>query len=383
MLHYKGEDLRPHTHTWDEMQEKEPELNKKPEPQAESVFAKEKTFGEKKHAMIFGTAINFWVNLLSSAGFTFWVAHSTSKIKLPGMENAVAPREIQNKLSAWVENQFFMKGIENSVTRGERAHSMATLFTLLIPGHLIMIPSVWLGAKYKSAIVNHYDRKHYGDEAMQSPELQKRHELIEQEDKPTIVGAIVSRVGSFIATQLVARFIGTPDNLINKVGAKSFRGMDPIAIDIGGSIGEGLNKVAPETISKINKRFETHGYNWSTAQKKNATLASKVVGPYNQAVDNFSRYVTQDVLYTLVTSSTVHPILNFTKKFIPGLTYQSKSKESQLPIIALPQEQEIPREKPQETAQVPNNIPAATVSHIRAESTISAKPERNVSVAGA
>jgi hypothetical protein len=362
----------------------------KTEKPVPSVFAQEKTYGEKKHDFIFGTLINFWANLLCSAGFTFWVAHSNNSVKLPFIKEFV-PRDIQTNLGKWAEKQFFMKGIENPVTRAERAQSMATQFTLMTPGHIIMIPSVLFGAKYKSAIVNYFDRKHYGDEAMEGAELKARHEAIAMEEKPTVLGALVSRAGSFLATMSVGRFIGTPDNLVNKLGVKTFRGVDPIAIDIGGAIGEGVKKVAPTATNAVNRSFERNGYSWSATQKNNKAMTSIVNGPYNQAVDNFSRYVTQDVLYTLVTSASVHPILNYAKKYIPGLTYTPKINLNRVNLpsavtLAQPIAAQTPAEpaiSPTASDQPATDVPMSKVSHITAESTLAAKPERAFTTAGA
>ena len=387
MIDWKGEDLCPHDALWEIMNEKQTEPNKKPEAQAESVFAKEQTYGEKKHAFIFGTAINFWMNLVASAGFGFWVAHSTNEIKLPFLSNKVSPRQIQIDFGNWIEKRFFMQGIKDPAIRMERSQSMATLATLLTPGHLIMIPSVIVGARTKADIVEYYDRKHYGDEAMESPELKKHHEDIRAEDQPTLFGAVFSRAGSFLATQTVARLVGTPGNFINKMGVKSFRGMDPNAIDIGASLGQGMEKVAPDTIGKINKHFETNSYDWSASQRKDPEMGHLVKGPYNKAVDNFMRYMTADVLYTLVTSTTVHPILNFAKKYIPGLTYTPKLKTTPelhglpTPLTAQRSPEIEPTEKHVEALE--KIIPAATVSHISNESTISAKPERSALLGGA
>lgn len=289
-----------------------------------------KTYGEKKYDFIFGTVINFWVNLLSSAAFTYWVSHSTSKIKLPFSPEAKAPSEYQKEMADWLSETAALKGINNQQERHERAYSMVNLFTLLMPGNVIMIPSVWLGAKFKKPIVEYFDRQHYDDATLHSDEIQARHDVVETEERPTLFGAIVGRLGTIGATQTVARFIGSEGNFISKFGKKQgigmlekFPGVDPLADKIGITIGDGIHSLAPETVENINENFAKRGYHWSPQQQKAATeTGAPLTGRYDKTVQNFLRYMTADTVYTFVTSNTIHPFLNLVKKFIPGMTYK-------------------------------------------------------------
>jgi len=295
-----------------------------------SPLAKEQTYGERMYDAVFNQGINFWINLTASAAFSFWVAHSQNKIKLPFTKGeGIVPRDIQVKLGNWIEKQFFMQTMKNPTTRMERSQSMSGTLTLLTPGHFILLPSVWLGPKIKAPFVKFFNRMHYGDEAMEDPTLQQRHQLIAEEARPTFAGAVVGRAGSVLATQIFARTIGTPDNWLNIVGRKlnigwmqKFGGMDPMAETIGETVGNDIQRLAPKFTENVNEQFADKNYNWSYKQMGDPNLNTS--GRYNQSLQNFGRYVGQDVLYSVITSVTVHPIINTLKNFIPGLTYKPK-----------------------------------------------------------
>lgn len=304
----------------------EKEQEKRKDKQLLSPLAKEPTYGERMYQLMFHSILNFWVNLFVSAAFTFWVAHSRNPI---GGQCGPVPRDIQTKFGNWLEKRFFMQSIRDPITRMERAQSMSVSLTLLTPGHFILIPSVWLGPKIKTSFVKFFDRRHYGEEAMDDPALQHRYALIEQETRPTLFGAVVGRAGSVLATQVVARTVGTPNNWANIIGRRfhigpleRFGGTDPLAEGIGEMVGNDIERIAPKTTGTINEYFRGKNFDWSNTQIRNPQFNSS--GPYNKTVQNFTRYVGQDVLATLITSVTVHPIINMLKNFVPGLTYTPK-----------------------------------------------------------
>jgi hypothetical protein len=298
-----------------------------------SPLAKDPSYGERVYDFTFKALTNFWLNLSLSAMFSFWVAHSNNRVKLPFTNGeGIVPRDIQRTVGSWIEKQGIMKSISDPVVRMERAQSMGATLTLLTPGHFILIPSVWLAPKIKAPFVKFFNRRHYGEEAMDDPMLQQRHRMIEQEARPTLFGAIVGRAGSVVATQVVARTVGTPNNWANIVGEKTnigflkkFPGMDPLAERIGELAGDDVQRIAPKMTGRINQYFQDRNYSWSYKQIRDPLM--NTAAPYKRSLQDFSRYAGQDVLYTIITSTSVHPILNAVSRFIPGLTYKPKVAE--------------------------------------------------------
>jgi hypothetical protein len=289
-----------------------------------SPLAKDKTHGEKVYDLVFNKALNFWINLFTSAAFSLWAAHSTHKV--PFMREGTTPRVVQQKLADALEKSWMMRFIKDDATRQDRAFARAETLTLVTPGHFIMIPSVWLGAKIKPAFVRYFDRKYYGDEAMDDPSLAYRHQLIDAEAKPTLLGATVGRIGTVAATQVTAALIGTDNNLVNKAGkalgikgiAES-KGLNQYAGKIGDTVGDGIRNMAPGTIDKLNNKL-SRGLDWSEAQRKSTRDTS---GVYNRGVQNFVKYTALDTLYTMVTAGSIHPIMKMIRN-LPGMTYHTR-----------------------------------------------------------
>lgn len=293
-----------------------------------SPLAKDMTYGEKQYDFVFNKMLNFWVNLTTSAAFSLWTAHSMSKIKLPGMKEAATPRTIQENLADKIENSFIIRSMAETdkTARRNRAFSMAETLTLVTPGHFIMIPSVWLGAKIKPAFVRWMDKRHYGPGSENDPSLEYRHQLIDAEAKPTFLGAVVGRIGTVAMTQLTARFVGTDNNFVNKIGKSTgiksleeSKGLNQYAGKIGDAVGDGIANIAPATTGKINAHLSEPRYTWSEAQR----AAGQANGSYNRGVQNFIKYTAMDTLYTLVTAGSIHPIMRMVRK-IPGMTYTNK-----------------------------------------------------------
>lgn len=288
-----------------------------------SPLAKDKTYGEKQYDFVFNTVLNFWVNLTTSAAFSLWAAHSTGKV--PFMKEGTTPRMVQQNLANYLEDSWMMKFIKDPEVRKERAFARAETLTLVTPGHFIMIPSVWLGAKIKPAFVRYMDKRHYGAGSENDPSLEYRHQLIDAEAKPTFLGAIVGRVGTVAATQVTAALVGTDNNLVNKLGKSvgiqgiaESKGLNQYAGKIGDSIGDGIHSIAPKTVNRINDKL-SRSLDWSEAQCK----AGKAVGPYNRGLQNFIKFTAMDTLYTAVTAGSIHPIMRLVRK-LPSMTYTTK-----------------------------------------------------------
>lgn len=300
------------------MQEKQ--QDKKTKTHDVSPLVRDKTYGERMYDTVFNKGINFWVNLLASAGFSLWAASSRTKIKLPGMAEAATPSVVQTKFIDKVEDSFIIKSMKNAdpETKRKRAVAVSEVFTLLLPGHLIMIPSVWLGAKIKPAFVRYFDKKHYGDNAELDPSIAYRHELVDAEARPTLLGATVGRLGTMATTMTVSRLIGSENSALNKVkGFEEFPGLNQVAYRAGSVVGEGLEqevKFINRVNDKLSKRFD-----WSEKQIERGLNT----GTYNRALPDYIGFVTMDTLYTLVTASVIHPIMS-ALRHVPGMTYTTR-----------------------------------------------------------
>ncbi|MFZ4125452.1 MAG: hypothetical protein ACOYJ2_05215 [Rickettsiales bacterium] len=392
-----------------------------------------KTHGEKTHHAIFNSALNFWINLTASAAFSYWAAHSHTKIKLnigpikpinfKGLNVNHSPSEIQTNLGSWLLNKTpFFKGLaaKDFEEARKRSHAVAEVATLLTPGFAIMVPSVWLGEKYKSSIVRYFDKQKYGERPEDNPVIAERYAILDAQKKPTILGAVTARFGTMALTITTGRLIGSEGNFIHsfgkamkngklepleeaaklpsflqpasnvlhaanqalhslinkgleplsktKIGQNSghaleqFPGVNPIAGDIGTEVGNVVNRMLPKSWSDgIVSFFKNKHYGWSTDQVKRAVhdlsdaeLLTKAeaghAGPilrlkearnipikdglldtsrannYDQPLQNFSKFLSMDVLYTLITAGAVHPVLNLLS-FIPGMKYTPKNAE--------------------------------------------------------
>lgn len=309
-----------------------------------SPLANDLTYGEKKHRQIFGVAINFATNLLASAGFTYWVNHSEKPVNLFGHQFN-RPAEVQRSIAKWIEAKPFMSVFRESAARFEAAKVMAGVLTLTAAGHIIMIPSVWLGAKIKAPMVEWFNRRHYGDEAMEDPSLKARHLAIRMEDRPTLFGAVTGRFGTILATQLTGYTVGSHRNLVRWAGSKlgveameGFKGIDYMTEFAGDKFGGILSEALPKQTARLNESIAKHRYGWSMnqiekAQKEGIDLTDAAYGtlPNNAGTSGFNehygKYVVSDIMYTLVTALSINPAINFFKKYIPGMTYKPAVKQ--------------------------------------------------------
>lgn len=315
-----------------------------------SPLAKDKTYGERWYSTIFDWGLNYWTNLLASAGFSQYAEHATRPIKLWGMKEAASPRELQEKLAKWiVEKDPFMNGkipftqidnplpfmggfknkmlaekpaAEAAVAIAERSMARARSLTLLMPGFLIVIPTVWLGAKIKPWLVEALNKRHYGAEAMDDPTLKARHQAIEAEARPTFLGALVGRMGTMLAVQFTAQAVGSRNNFVNKIGEKynneSLKkfGIDPLTESVGNTLGGAMPQLVRERYNGFARRL---GFDWSKEQVK----AFGKTGPYSTATEDLGRFIAADTVYTLVTALTIHPLLKLLQ-YVPFMSYKPK-----------------------------------------------------------
>lgn len=315
-----------------------------------------KTFGEKAYSGVFDWGINFGVNLALSAAFTHYVKHSSKPI----WKNASfgkgffheAPEKAFENVRHWMQKTTGFS--DNTAAR------MADALTLTTAGTVVMIPSVWLGAKIKDSFVSSLDNWWYGKDIAQNDAwIQARHEKIENEPKATLAGAIVGRVGTMAAVQITAATIGSNTNMFKKLGDKTnikwlqgFEGLDYYSKKIGHAAGTAIADAMPKASLRADKFAVKHHFVYSIDQAhetldglnihKNGAkfLLSKDTpeylnefnnirnhGVYSGALADYSRYTALDTMYTAVTMFTIHPIINAVKSIIPGMTYNNPPKE--------------------------------------------------------
>lgn len=299
-----------------------------------SPLAKDKTYGERVYHGVVDWGINYWANLLASAGFTQYAEHSTRPIKLWGMKEAESPRELQQKLANWLrEKDPLLKSLHTKIEASEglakatevvaeRSMARARSIALLMPGFFIVIPTVWLGAKIKPWLVEKLDARHYGAEAMDDPTLKARHQAIAAEARPTFLGATFGRLGTMLAAQIASQAVGSKDNFVNKIGDKVGNeslqkfGIDPFTK----SVGEGIGGALPLSVrERYNSFARRKGLDWSEEQR----LTFGKTGPYSTATEDLGRFIAADTVYTMVTALTIHPLLKLLR-YVPFMSYKPK-----------------------------------------------------------
>jgi hypothetical protein len=336
----------------DKTKQKKPE-----EAPVVSPLANEKTYGERVYSRVFDWGLNYWTNLLASAGFSQWVEHSSKPFKIPLlMKESASPLEVQQGLAKVIrDHDPFMKrfirtiSAENpSAAEGviiERSMERARSLTLLVPGFFVMIPAVWLGAKIKPMFVEWLNKRHYGEEAMDDPSLQARHQAIAAEVRPTFLGTVFARLATVFAVQAVAQTIGSDHNLLNKAGeALNNKPLQQIGINkVTKHVGEVLGQSVPAKGRAIFNRFaRRHGLGYSEeqvnaeivrlkseAEKLGQTYTAdrdavrKGLGIYKRASEDLGRFIVADTVYTLVTALTIRPFVKMLSH-IPFMSYKPK-----------------------------------------------------------
>jgi hypothetical protein len=317
------------------------EQQKTDETPVVSPLAHDKTYGERWYSGIFDWGLNYWANLLSSAGFSQWAEHGTRPVKFWGMKEAASPRKIQADLAKWINEKDplmndqvpFFKGFkekmraelpaaEATVAIAERCMARARSIVLLVPGFFVMIPAVWFGPKIKPWLVQTLNRMHYGEEAMDDPSLIARQQAIAAEERPTLLGTIIARFGTAFAAIATAQLVGSENNFVNKIGKKyNNKSLEKFGVNsFTESWGEKIGSAMPESIqSNYNSFSRKHGLDWSNEQIK----LGKNKGLYSTATSDLGRFVVADTFYTMVTALTIQPIIRLLR-MVPGMSYKPK-----------------------------------------------------------
>jgi hypothetical protein len=347
------------------------------------------THGEKMYDVVFNQGINFWANLIISAGFTYWVNHSKAPImKTPPtwakwlghapihaqstVRNGIHDLPIMNLLGPKMAKEQItaMESLTNNVKVGSRmkvAKFMADAFTLTSVGTFIMIPGVWGAQKIKSDFVRWQDKMHYGDDAENIAWVQQAHDRIDHEKKPTMLGYMVGRIGSMAAVQATAYTVGHGD-VFKWIGKNTplkflekFEGIDHFAGNVGDALGGSFASMSKNASRSTNKLLTDNHIDWSLDQRrwahkilnghddvklhgldadevaalhKQATAiqdSSPHETNYNRAFQDFGKYVGLDTMYTAVTAGSIVPLIGWLKEHVPGMSYTVAPKHKEKP----------------------------------------------------
>lgn len=347
------------------------------------------THGEKMYDLVFNQGINFWANLIISAGFTYWVNHS----KAPIMKNPPSfmkwaherPIEIHSDVRNWIHSWLPLSGakmaeediklldsVQNGIEPNKRmkvAKFMADALTLTSAGTVVMIPGVWAAQKFKGDFVRWQDRMHYGAD-VNSAWVQERHDHLDQEKKPTLLGYTVGRLGSMAAVQATAFTVGD-GRLVKWVGhntplkfLEKFEGIDHVAGSLGDALGGSVASISRTMNKGTNEFMRDHAMDWSLDQRRWAfkvkdnveqfkpakgitneewakeskemlerahkilpNNAPEGVTQYDRAFQDFGKYIGLDTLYTAVTAGTIVPLVGWLKENVPGMSYTTPAKQ--------------------------------------------------------
>lgn|GEM_PF-3225722 len=356
-----------------------------------TVPADFKTHGEKMYDLVFNQGINFWANLIISAGFTYWVNHSVKPIMQTPPSFAKwlgkAPIHAQSTVRNGIHEAPFMnmfgekmskegisalESVSNGVDMNKRmkvAKFMADALTLTSVGTFIMIPGVWVAQKFKGDFVRWQDNQKYGPDSENLDWVRQAHERIDHEKKPTLLGYGAGRLGSMVAVQAAAYTVGHGDAFKwvgDKTGIKflqKFEGIDHFAGNVGDALGGSIASMSKNASNKLNRTLtsEKGGIDWSLDQRriaykvlhdpeklklhemdagelaelrKQAELIMKSTPgepTYNRAFQDLGKYVGLDTMYTAITAGTIVPLVGWLKENVPGMSYTTEPKYREKP----------------------------------------------------
>ncbi len=348
----------------------------------------EKTYGEKWYSFIFDNILNFWVNLIASGAFNYWAHNYVKPIKWLGDKT---PFQYFEAVRDGIERKLptSMRGIDGKPSTV--ATAMANALTLVTAGHFVMIPSVWIGAKIKAPFVRWMDRNHYGANADDDSRIAERHRRLDTDPRPTLFGSVIGRIGTMLATQVYSFGIGGSTNLIrsagNRLGNKTlqkFNGLDPITEEAGLVLGKAYADRRPQSTEGWNKWAQSKGFGWSKDQINHPTNGIDTKKPYNYFIEDMSRYIFLDVIYTWITSSSIHWFIDNVKKVVPGMTYTPKAARRHaihhaVPAARFMPDDDIVKNKEKERPRKEDR-PRLRVSQIENFSTVSAQRAADLGV---
>lgn len=284
--------------------------------------SRDKTWGEKVFdRSVYGVA-GYGVNLFLSALISYFI--------------------LENKHGAGFANflreKFYKKtlGLKDPST----IDTMTNAFTLLTGGHIVATMMIKPAEDHKSEIVRWLDKKHYGENAEQDPEIRQAHERIDHEASPTFLGILAARMSSWGIVQLAAYSVGNKENFINKFGKKydfqgltKFKGIELHSKDTGTFIADRLTPSSVRngfnTLYKPLVNPEASGPVGLTSSGKSPLLQERQKTVYKEVME----YTAMDVFYTAITAATIKPVNKFLMKHIPLFRHSKEEPQAKNPTV--------------------------------------------------
>lgn len=295
------------------------------------VDGSKKTWGERTYDNIVYKVFGFGVNLGFSSYLTYWINHSNRHVPF----TQSTPRNISENVKNWFYDSILTgskanatrdhAGLQINKGRSSIASAMGNALILTMGGH-ILIPIVKIAEDKKTRIVQWLDKRHYGEDGVQAPEIQAAHDRIAEEIRPTWTSTILSRVVSMGTVQIAARTVGHENNFI-KIGGKKisapfvqeFPGIDKGAEEIGAAIVE--KGYLPSSIKNATDRFLI------SSTKSDPMYRDKIrENEYRDRAPTtmLLKYGVSDIIYTALTASVIKPANNW---FMRNFSFMRKEPE--------------------------------------------------------
>jgi hypothetical protein len=299
----------------------------------------ERTWGEKWFDRLIYWGNGFGVNLLLSAAITMGVNHTR------------AGRGVYK----WLDNTYKKAGISDEYTRNQ----LSNAFTLLTGGHVTAV-AVKLSENRKGRFVRWLDKKHYGEDAENNPEIAAAHARIDAESQPTWKNILLSRVICWATIQATAFTVGKNDNpltygdegnLLMKFGReRNIPGIKNFSVDgISKSVGKFLTNPSRKSLARmgdqprfslidarLTRRQETAALTRENTYERerlargmNARTSDEIKADAfivpKSWIEQFSIYAVMDTLYTAITAWMLKPVIRELGKELPGMRTDPKT----------------------------------------------------------
>lgn len=256
-------------------------MSRAKERDAVSEGFKAHTKGEKLFNDITYTGLGYF-GVTSFSVFMTWLFRDT---KYFGPKFAKAAE----KVATWLS-----KGGTPSADAVETTQSWLRVGALFTGGSLMTVTGVKALEDNKAALVKHFDKQIYGEEAIKNdPEIVAAHKIIEAQPKQTWASVGWSRVVAFVATISSLFLIGANSGFISKRIGTSF---DTIGLQFGRWGGRMVNKIKKNTeaVDNINEAIKEN-------KAVHDNFRTMVKGKDTQLVKTLSDFGA-DGLYTVITA---------------------------------------------------------------------------------
>lgn len=232
----------------------------------------------------------------------------------------------------FVDNSVGRKGFEQMLKVAEKAgvshkptrETLARAFTLLLGGHITAI-GVKVAEDNKLDLVKWLDKKFYGENAEDLPEVKAGHQHVAEESKPTWLNIAMARIICWGVIQAAAFSVGNKEkNLLMDFGKKNDI---PVVKDF--SV-EGWSEVVGKRIADNTPK--------SIENAVNTIFKPLATSNHDQIYRKLLHYGAIDTLYTMITAALLKPV-SYELRRLPGMKIDPKLEEeiesaTHLPSIA-------------------------------------------------